>query len=284
MNFLKVNIKYLLFPIIVLFLGITKILSHDIQVITDYFCTDDTFYYLNSAWNLKFYDFVTFDGINKTNGLHLLWFWFLAFFQLFFSSKITFVYGVVLICLFIYLIQFRVIYLFTKLLTIDYLYYFVSIFWIHLSLSNTFLSGMDNSIGALILSLSIYSLCKLYNENNLRIIYKQNIQIILLLTLLPFCRVDFAIYSFLFFIYSLVIIKNKISDKKILNKILVINFSLALSGLIFMLLLFYKMGGMFLPVSGLIKKHSTNNFKENKTFIYYSNVLPNSKTPLTQLQ
>ena len=167
--------KYLLFPIIVLFLGITKILSHDIQALTDYFFTDDTYYYLNTAWNLKFYDFITFDGINKTNGLHLLWFWILAFFQLFFSSKITFLYGTLLLCLLINIIQYRVIFLFTKLLRINYLYYFISIFWLHISLSNTFLSGMDNSIGTLILSLSIYSLCINVDQNNLCITFSKEI-------------------------------------------------------------------------------------------------------------
>ena len=154
MNLKTVNIKYCLFPMITLLLGIIKIFSHDIDTITDYFFTDDTFYYLNTAWNLKFFNYVTFDGINKTNGLHLLWFWLLALYQNIFSDKITFSYGVLLLCLFINLFQYRVIYLLSKYLKVDYLYFFVAIFWFHLSLSDTFLSGMDNSIGILILSIS----------------------------------------------------------------------------------------------------------------------------------
>ncbi|SVD14806.1 uncharacterized protein METZ01_LOCUS367660, partial [marine metagenome] len=60
--------------------------------------------------------------------------------------------------------------------------------------------------------------------------------------------------------------------KKLLNKILIINFSLALSGLMFMLLLFYKMGEMLLPVSGLIKQHSTNYSIQSiiNTFLQFS--------------
>jgi hypothetical protein len=36
---------------------------------------DDTYYYLLTAWNTSKYGFPTFDGINPTNGVQLLWFW-----------------------------------------------------------------------------------------------------------------------------------------------------------------------------------------------------------------
>ena len=36
---------------------------------------DDAYYYLQTAWNANKNDFVSFDGINKTNGFHFLWFW-----------------------------------------------------------------------------------------------------------------------------------------------------------------------------------------------------------------
>ena len=39
-------------------------------------------------WSTKMDIDKLFDGINKTNGLQLLWFYLLAFFQLFFSNKI----------------------------------------------------------------------------------------------------------------------------------------------------------------------------------------------------
>ena len=35
---------------------------------------DDAYYYLQTAWNANKNDFVSFDGINKTNGFHFLWF------------------------------------------------------------------------------------------------------------------------------------------------------------------------------------------------------------------
>jgi len=35
---------------------------------------DDTYYYLQTAWNAKILGFVTFDGLHPTNGVQLLWF------------------------------------------------------------------------------------------------------------------------------------------------------------------------------------------------------------------
>jgi hypothetical protein len=35
---------------------------------------DDTYYYLQTAWNTKLLGFVTFDGLHSTNGVQLLWF------------------------------------------------------------------------------------------------------------------------------------------------------------------------------------------------------------------
>ena len=35
---------------------------------------DDTYYYLQTAWNARHVGFVTFDAINPTNGVQFLWF------------------------------------------------------------------------------------------------------------------------------------------------------------------------------------------------------------------
>src|SRR5688572_8365649 len=35
---------------------------------------DDTYYYLQTAWNAKILGLVTFDGLHTTNGVQLLWF------------------------------------------------------------------------------------------------------------------------------------------------------------------------------------------------------------------
>ena len=42
--------------------------------INGYLTNDDTYYYLQTAWNARHVGFVTFDGINPTNGVQFLWF------------------------------------------------------------------------------------------------------------------------------------------------------------------------------------------------------------------
>ena len=42
--------------------------------INAFLANDDTYYYLQTAWNTRQLGFVTFDGINPTNGVQFLWF------------------------------------------------------------------------------------------------------------------------------------------------------------------------------------------------------------------
>ncbi len=42
--------------------------------INAFLANDDTYYYLQTAWNARQLGFVTFDGINPTNGVQFLWF------------------------------------------------------------------------------------------------------------------------------------------------------------------------------------------------------------------
>ncbi len=44
------------------------------RVSTPFLTNDDTYYYLQTAWNARHLGFVTFDGINPTNGVQFLWF------------------------------------------------------------------------------------------------------------------------------------------------------------------------------------------------------------------
>lgn len=51
---------------------------------------DDTFYYLQTVWNTKALGWVTFDGLHRTNGVQLLWFWILYAVSWFATTKSAF--------------------------------------------------------------------------------------------------------------------------------------------------------------------------------------------------
>ena len=52
-----------------------SLLSNGVEYAASSLTNDDSYYYLQTAWNAKGLGFVTFDGINRTNGVQLLWFW-----------------------------------------------------------------------------------------------------------------------------------------------------------------------------------------------------------------
>jgi hypothetical protein len=65
---------------VVLFLGVVQfilqvsLLAKGVEYIAASLTIDDTYYYLQTAWNTKQLGFVTFDGLHSTNGVQMLWF------------------------------------------------------------------------------------------------------------------------------------------------------------------------------------------------------------------
>jgi hypothetical protein len=51
-----------------------SLLARGVEYVASSLTIDDTYYYLQTAWNTKRLGFVTFDGLHDTNGVQLLWF------------------------------------------------------------------------------------------------------------------------------------------------------------------------------------------------------------------
>ncbi|HLE04341.1 MAG TPA: hypothetical protein VI729_06980 [Anaerolineales bacterium] len=51
-----------------------SLLARGVEYVASSLTIDDTYYYLQTAWNTKQLGFVTFDGVHATNGVQLLWF------------------------------------------------------------------------------------------------------------------------------------------------------------------------------------------------------------------
>lgn len=51
-----------------------NLLTRGVAYVASSLTIDDTFYYLQTAWNTKVLGFVTFDGLHSTNGVQFLWF------------------------------------------------------------------------------------------------------------------------------------------------------------------------------------------------------------------
>ncbi len=75
--------------LIQLVIPLTYIAGGDARI-NAFLTTDDTYYYLQTAWNAHHVGFVTFDGINATNGVQFLWFCVLYGLSLFSPTKSAF--------------------------------------------------------------------------------------------------------------------------------------------------------------------------------------------------
>ncbi len=51
-----------------------SLLARGVEYVAASLTIDDTYYYLQTAWNTRHLGFVTFDGLHATNGVQLLWF------------------------------------------------------------------------------------------------------------------------------------------------------------------------------------------------------------------
>ena len=59
---------------VVQFIIQVSLLAKGVEYVAASLIIDDTYYYLQTAWNAKMLGFVTFDGLHTTNGVQLLWF------------------------------------------------------------------------------------------------------------------------------------------------------------------------------------------------------------------
>src|SRR4030095_1515374 len=78
--FLSPNETFRRTAFVVLFLAIGQfilqvgLLVRGVEYIAASLTIDDTYYYLQTAWNTRQLGFVTFDGLHPTNGVQFLWF------------------------------------------------------------------------------------------------------------------------------------------------------------------------------------------------------------------
>lgn len=143
------------------------ILYSDIAYLaTDWF-VDDSYYYLQTAWNFKKYFYFTFDGLNQTYGFQPLWMLISTLISFIAPDKIIFFKSVLIFSAFLYLICGILIYQITIRIIKGKLKYLPSIIWyLNPDLVQTFNSGKENLIAIFILLLILLILFKLRNQKS----------------------------------------------------------------------------------------------------------------------
>ncbi|MFX1501527.1 MAG: hypothetical protein ACFFDH_11245, partial [Promethearchaeota archaeon] len=223
---------------------------------------DDTYYYLNTAWNTKNHGFVTFDALHSTNGVQFLWFLIVYIFSFLTTSKEVFLIIILILDVIIMGLCFIPISNLGTEFNNDYFPLVLSMVWfLIIFFSNTFFMGMENAIHSLIIwFIILYFIRVMKTDGNLR----RNFLILTsLLILSVWTRYDSIIFAgviYLFILFYLFIYKKKINLKMIILSIssIIITMSILVLG-------FYLMDGSVIPINAKIK----TTFNPNTTFHQY---------------
>lgn len=223
---------------------------------------DDTYYYLQTAWNAKTLGFVTFDGLHATNGVQLLWFVIIFFLAMVAKSKAALLFVALAVSFLLNGLCYLIILKIGSVLRQPVLALFMASLWALQSLPfRIYSTGMENSLHALVFWCVIWQslefLARVQNEE------KPNFwSLTVVLILAVWTRLDSAVISAVLFTFCVGTLAYsyrhnlKLFLQQHAKDITGVGF-LAGFGLLAQLTAFQLMGDSFLPVSALIKTSGT---------------------------
>lgn len=146
-----------LFVAVVQFIIQMSLLTKGMEYAAISLIIDDTYYYLQTAWNAKLLGFVTFDGLHPTNGVQLLWFVIIFILALLAKSKAVLLFSALAVIFLLNALCYLIILRIGAVLKQPVLMLFMASFWALQSLPFRIYSmGMENSLHALIFWAAIW--------------------------------------------------------------------------------------------------------------------------------
>ncbi len=233
-----------------------SVLTKGVGYVASWLTIDDTYYYLQTAWNVKQYGFPTFDGIHSTNGVQLLWFWIVVLIALFLPSKTALLFATLIACFLLNALCYLMIWRLGELMQRSILSLCMASLWALLSFgSNAYSIGLENSLHAFVFWCAVWQVVRF-----LVYVHKNRdpnwLGLAIVLTLNVWTRLDAALFSVL--LYGLCVARALVSPhfklrmRYTIERIVGASL-LAFLGLALQLGAFQWMGGSYLPVSALIK-------------------------------
>ena len=230
---------------------------------------DDTYYYLQTAWNAKMLGFVTFDGLHTTNGVQLSWFVIIFLLAILAKSKAVLLFTTLAVSFLLNALCYFMILKTGAVLKQPVLALFMASLWALQSLPFRIYSmGMENSLHALVFWSVIWQstefLIRVQNKD------KPNFWgLTVVLILNAWTRLDSALISAVLFtsFMGMLAYTNRHNVRLFLqrySKAIAGSSFLAGFGLIVQLTAFRLMGDSFLPVSALIKTSGAGQGPEIK--------------------
>ena len=232
---------------------------------TDYVLTvfpnDDTYYYLQAAWNARRLGFVTFDGIHRTNGVQFLWFVLIFLLTFLTSNKIVLLYATLATSFVLNVLSYLAIWIIGRELNRPLFALLVAAAWSVVTFSVPFYStGMENSLHALVFWCVIWQ----------TIVFLKRVQkretpnwmgLTVVLVLNAWSRIDSGFLSAIFFGFCLVWLYYKSLNIRALihkhGRSILMSVSVAILGALILPVSYYAMAKTFLPISSLVKSAPT---------------------------
>jgi hypothetical protein len=219
---------------------------------------DDTYYYLQTAWNAKMLGFVTFDGVHATNGVQLLWFAIIFLLATLAKTKAALLFTTLAVSFLLNGLCYLIILKIGSVLKQPVLALLMASLWALQSLPFRIYSmGMENSLHALVFWCVIWQgaefLIRVQNRE------KPNfLGLTFILILVVWTRLDSALSAVILFGFCVGILAYPYRHNAGLflqryGKSIAGAGFLAGIGLMVQLAAFRLMGGSFLPVSALVK-------------------------------
>lgn len=268
----------LLFLAVIEFTLQVGLLTGGVKYIVGSLTIDDTYYYLQTAWNTKQLGFVTFDGLHTTNGVQLLWFVVVLLLSILAKTKTTLLFATLTVSFLLNALCYLFILKIGYALKLPTLALFMASLWLLQSLSFRIYSmGMENSLHALVFWFVIWQsvifLIRVQNRDS------PNLWgLTLALILNAWTRLDSVLLSAI--LYSFCIVMPVYTYRHNLRLFLqrhiktIAGSSLVLGfGLIAQLISFQLMGDSFLPVSALVKTSSADLRVSNESVGKFIEVL-----------
>lgn len=220
---------------------------------------DDSFMYLETAWQTAINHFVTFDSKHPTNGVQFLWFLIIFFAAIFSPTKIAFlyfVYGLIFALIgSIYLAIWRTGTLmsdtrrvFTMLMTLMWTF-------VVADRQNQMFSGMESALhmATLWFCLAAGMTALIQSNRDKRFPDKWFFIFTLGVVAVTWSRIDSALFSLSLYLYVSYNLYTQFAKYREIARRYVVSIFVALIGALIQIGFFYFSGRTFLPISGLVK-------------------------------
>jgi hypothetical protein len=248
---------------IIFTLMIGQLLAHNIlllkgnEYISVKLILDDTFYYLETAWNHHLLGFATFDGINNTNGFHFLWYIVVLCLSYITPEKALFLpYAIALCSLFnslTYIFFIRI----SKKINSPELAIILSSLWFLANISPiNSINGLENSLHIFIFCWVLYELFSFFYAINLnKKVHFFRLTLVLILN--AYSRLDSGIFSAVIFIICILALLKISGGFKgffcIYKKEAILSLIAIISSLFVLFSTYWYWGQTYIPISGIVK-------------------------------